>query len=262
MKKLIFIVILIIVALFVSFELKRDSFIVVSSDLAQPISRRVVDIYKVKTQTPLVLKVVNNRKIIDMVSSGKVEFGVISTLTPENRENPDLNYIKMGTDSLVLVINARNPLKTIDKDTVLKIYTKKIKNWKDINGWNKQIYISSEKSGNTVSDAFNRYFGLKNPDQSQTMAGMYISEDTHLTSSAIETMGFVADMPGGIGFTSLSNATYLKNQGMAVKIIPLEGADIELNVIYKKGQEEFEPLKQCLNILNSPEFKEENGHRR
>ena len=277
MFKRILIVIVVIFLVFLGIEQKKEqkhAISVFGSSLTSPVSKRISEIYKKDHKQLLVLKTDEDKKIMEQIETGDVDVGVVSILSGRDEKSPKLNYLNLGFDAMVFIVNAENPIEKIDGSMILDIYTKKIKNWKDVSDWDKRIFICSEKSGNSLSSLFEQYFGLKNPGQPKNKPGEYISQDTHITGSPLETVSFVADMPGAIGFTSLSTVVYLKQQGVRVKILPFDGvkptqenilsnkypATIELDVVYKKEQQNIQDfLKVCTypevrNILKELNF--------
>ena len=170
---------------------------------------------------------------------------VFTTKSIRNDENSFLGKTTIGFDALVMVVNPKNPVNEVNQQSILDIYTKKVKSWKEINGWNEPILISSEKTGSNSANLFEQYSGLKNPGNPKKGSNGYISEDTHIANSALESIGFVGRIPGAIGFTSREAAMYSKHQGLPLKILALDGIrPDEENIINDKY-----PIKTELNII-------------
>ncbi|HBH19060.1 MAG TPA: hypothetical protein DDX14_09045, partial [Cyanobacteria bacterium UBA9579] len=74
--------------------------------------------------------------------------------TTKTNENPLLDHTTIGYDSLVIIVNSKNPLNELNKQTLNNIYTKKVKSWQEVTSWNEPILISSEKTGSNSARLF------------------------------------------------------------------------------------------------------------
>lgn len=200
----------------------NDSIYIVSSPIMRPIAENFAARYRETHKKPVFIDSKGNNIALDKVLSKKSDLGFILRPLSDN-ENTDLKYETIGYDALVLIANDRNPVSNLDKKQVLDIYTRKIKNWKEISGKDEPVFLASQKTGGDSSVLFEKYSGLKNPGEPEKGPNGYISEDTHITSSELETIGFVGRLIGAIGFTSLESALYMKNNGMSIKILSLDG---------------------------------------
>lgn len=89
-------------------------------------------------------------------ASGEVNIGCASreVKSSEKAENPDLKDIKIGSDGIAIVLNKKNPVKSLTKQQVYDIFTGKINNWKDVGGDNGAIFVQTREPGSGTLGAF------------------------------------------------------------------------------------------------------------
>ena len=222
----------------------KDSVHISCSHTTRPVVEKIIRTYKEKYNQPIFIEYSESEIDINNILSGKYDL-VFTTKSIKNDRNSLLGKTTIGFDALVMVVNPKNPVNEVNQQSILDIYTKKVKSWKEINGWNEPILISSEKTGSNSANLFEQYSGLKIPGNPKKGPNGYISEDTHIANSALESIGFVGRIPGAIGFTSREAAMYSKHQGLPLKILALDGIrPDEENIINDKY-----PIKTELNII-------------
>lgn len=92
----------------------------------------------------------NTQADISIVSSD----GLISLLHYAKECNTDLAYKNFANDALVIFTSVDNPVESISKDNLKKIYNGKIKNWKKLGGQNRKIKKYDRYVHSAAQEAF------------------------------------------------------------------------------------------------------------
>lgn len=72
----------------------------------------------------------------------------------EKSANPDLVQTQIGSDAIAMIVNKKNPVKTLTKEEVYKIFTGKIVNWKDVGGNNAPILVQVREATSGTAKSF------------------------------------------------------------------------------------------------------------
>jgi phosphate transport system substrate-binding protein len=133
--------------------------------------------------------------------------GVSRSLTPEElTQRPYFQII--GYDALGVFVNEKNPVQALSKAQLKRIYTGKVKNWKEVGGPNLPIVACSEPvaGGRATVDTF-KTTAL----DGEAYAGVKELEDSS------DCVKFVASEPGAIAPATMAYA------GPGVRALPLDG---------------------------------------
>ena len=99
----------------------------------------------------------------------------------------------LAYDGIAIVVSPENPVSDLDVDTIAKIYTGEITNWKDVGGDDAEIVLIGREAGSGTRDGFESITGTKD-------ACAYRQE---LTSTG-DVINTVSQNPNAIGYASLS----------------------------------------------------------
>jgi len=165
--------------------------------------------------------------------NGLADIGMASrALKPE--EN-DLKSLSIALDGIGLILHQDNPVKMLTDQQVIDIYTGKITNWKEIGGKDGRITVVNKAEGRSTLELFLHYYKLKNSDiKSQVVIGD--------NQQGIKT---VAGNPGAIGYVSIGTAEFDENNGVPIKLLPLNGVTASVENV-RNGS--F-PLSRPLNLV-------------
>jgi len=143
----------------------------------------------------------------------------------------------IGLDGLAVVVNVANPLSTINKDTVARIFAGEVGSWKDVGGSDKAIglYARDDKSG--TFDTF----------KSLVMDTKKLSGSARRYEDSSTLSGDVANDPGGIGFIGLP---YIKSSKALAIATTDAGGPIYPNA-FTVAREEY-PLSRRLYMYVPP----------
>ena len=137
---------------------------------------------------------------IQAVSEGRCDIGLSSRALKDDEKASGLVETVVALDGIAIVVNPENPVSDLDIDTIAKIYTGEITNWKDVGGNDAEIVLIGREAGSGTRDGFESITDTKDACQ-------YRQELT------------VSQNPDAIGYASLSAV------GDSVKALTVGGVE-------------------------------------
>ena len=131
---------------------------------------------------------------IQAVSEDRCDIGLSSRALKDDEKASGLVETVVALDGIAIVVNPENPVSDLDIDTIAKIYTGEITNWKDVGGNDAEIVLIGREAGSGTRDGFESITGTKE-------ACKYRQELTS-TGDVITT---VSKNPNAIGYASLAS---------------------------------------------------------
>ena len=141
---------------------------------------------------------------IKAVLAGTCDIGLSSRNLKDEEKAEGLEQTVLALDGIAIIVNPENPVEDLDKDTIAKIYTGEITNWKDVGGSDAEIVLIGREAGSGTRDGFESITGTDGACQ-------YRQELTS-TGDVITT---VAGNPDAIGYASLAA---IKDNVKALKV--------------------------------------------
>ena len=145
---------------------------------------------------------------IQAVSEGRCDIGLSSRALKDDEKASGLTETILALDGIAIVVNPENPVSDLDVDTIAKIYTGEITNWKDVGGNDAEIVLIGREAGSGTRDGFESITDTKDACQ-------YRQE---LTSTG-DVINTVSQNPDAIGYASLSAV------GDSVKALTVGGVE-------------------------------------
>ena len=145
---------------------------------------------------------------IQAVSEGRCDIGLSSSALKDDEKASGLVETVVALDGIAIVVNPENPVSDLDIDTIAKIYTGEITNWKDVGGNDAEIVLIGREAGSGTRDGFESITDTKDACQ-------YRQE---LTSTG-DVINTVSQNPDAIGYASLSAV------GDSVKALTVGGVE-------------------------------------
>ena len=130
---------------------------------------------------------------IQAVTEGRCDIGLSSRALKDDEKASGLVETVLAYDGIAIVVSPENPVSDLDVDTIAKIYTGEITNWKDVGGDDAEIVLIGREAGSGTRDGFESITGTKD-------ACAYRQE---LTSTG-DVINTVSKNPNAIGYASLS----------------------------------------------------------
>lgn len=129
---------------------------------------------------------------IQAVSEGRCDIGLSSRALKDEEKASGLKETVVALDGIAIIVSPENPVSDLDVETIAKIYTGEITNWKDLGGADEEIAVYGREAGSGTRGAFEEL--LKIEDQCA-----YAQE----LDSTGGVLAKVAATPGSIGYVSL-----------------------------------------------------------
>ena len=145
---------------------------------------------------------------IQAVSEGRCDIGLSSRALKDDEKASGLAETVLAYDGIAVIVNPENPVSDLDVDTIAKIYTGEITNWKDVGGNDAEIVLIGREAGSGTRDGFESITDTKDACQ-------YRQE---LTSTG-DVINTVSQNPDAIGYASLSAV------GDSVKALTVGGVE-------------------------------------
>ncbi|UYO34468.1 phosphate ABC transporter substrate-binding protein [Bacillus zhangzhouensis] len=192
---------------------------------------------------------------LSQVSEGSVQIGN-SDVFAEEKDGIDAKALKDHKVAVVGMAAAVNPevgVKDITKDELKKIFTGKIKNWKELGGKDQKITLVNRPDSSGTRATFVKYA----LDGAKPAEG--ITEDSSNTVKKL-----IAETPGAIGYLAFSYLTDDKITPLSIDGVKPEESNVESGKYtiwayehsYTKGEPEG-LAKQFLDYLMSDEVQKE-----
>ncbi len=141
---------------------------------------------------------------IKAVQEGRCDIGLSSRNLKEEEAAGGLEATILAYDGIAVIVSPENPVVDLDVETIAKLYTGEITNWKDVGGNDAPVVLIGREAGSGTRDGFESITDTKEQCQ-------YRQE---LTSTG-DVITAVAQNPDAIGYASLAS---LKDSVKAVTV--------------------------------------------
>ena len=131
---------------------------------------------------------------ITAVQEGRCDIGLSSRALKDEEKASGLVETVVAYDGIAIIVHPDNPVTDLSVETIGKIYTGEITNWKDVGGNDAEIVVIGREAGSGTRDGFESITGTKD-------ACKYRQELTS-TGDVITT---VSQNPNAIGYASLAS---------------------------------------------------------
>lgn len=141
---------------------------------------------------------------IQAVFEGRCDIGLSSRRLKDEEKAKGLEETILAYDGIAIIVNSQNPVNGLDLETIAKIYTGEITNWKEVGGNDRQIVLIGREAGSGTRDGF----------ESITSTEGKCKYRQELTSTG-DVITSVASNADAIGYASLAS---VKNTVKAVTV--------------------------------------------
>ena len=141
---------------------------------------------------------------IQAVQEGRCDIGLSSRDLKEEEIAVGLEATVLAYDGIAVIVNPENPVTDLDLETIAKLYTGEITNWKDVGGNDASVVLIGREAGSGTRDGF----------ESITKTEEKCRYRQELTSTG-NVPTAVAQNPDAIGYASLAS---LKDSVRAVTV--------------------------------------------
>lgn len=166
---------------------------------------------------------------------GLADIGMVSRAL--KAEDGALMPFTIGHDGIGLIVHRSNQVPALSREQVIAIYKGEITHWGEVGGPDLPITVVSKADGRSTLELFLAHYGLKNSD---IRAQIIIGDN----EQGVKT---VAGNPGALGYVSIGTAEYDIEQGVPLRLLPVNGvAATRANV----ANGTF-PLSRPLNLVTN-----------
>ena len=130
---------------------------------------------------------------ITAVGEGRCDIGLSSRTLKDDEKASGRKETVLALDGIAVIVNPANPVSDLDVETIAKIYTGEITNWKEVGGNDAEIVLIGREAGSGTRDGFESITDTKDSCK-------YRQELTS-TGDVITT---VSTNPDAIGYASLA----------------------------------------------------------
>ena len=130
---------------------------------------------------------------ITAVGEGRCDIGLSSRALKDDEKASGLKETVLALDGIAVIVNPANPVSDLNVETIAKIYTGEITNWKEVGGNDAEIVLIGREAGSGTRDGFGSITDTKDSCK-------YRQELTS-TGDVITT---VSTNPDAIGYASLA----------------------------------------------------------
>jgi phosphate transport system substrate-binding protein len=226
--------IMLIVAMFIQASfLHSEKIVMEGSNTMLPIAQRAAEVYMKKfPDKEVVVRGSGSGVGIAAIIDGNCDIANASRSVKQKeldlarKKGKELKANIIAMDGLVIIVHPSNKIENITKEQLQKIYTGKIKNWKELGGDDKKIVAISRESSSGTYEFFLEYV----LDKKRVFPGAVMQS----TTQGIVNM--VAQTPGAIGYIGHG---YISDK---VKAIKYEGVEPTVENIIKNKYKLARPL--------------------
>ncbi|WP_305141075.1 phosphate ABC transporter substrate-binding protein [Acutalibacter muris] len=131
---------------------------------------------------------------IQAVQEGRCDIGLSSRELKDEETEAGLTGTVLALDGIAVIVNPENPVTDMDMETIAKLYTGEIENWKDVGGNDAPVVLIGREAGSGTRGGF----------ESVTGTGEKCQYRQELTSTG-DVITAVAQNPDAIGYASLAS---------------------------------------------------------
>ena len=130
---------------------------------------------------------------ITAVQEGRCDIGLSSRSLKDEEKANGLTETVLAYDGIAIIVHSDNPVADLSLETIAKIYTGEITNWKDVGGEDAEIVVIGREAGSGTRDGFESITDTKDACQLRQ----------ELTSTG-DVITAVSQNPAAIGYASLA----------------------------------------------------------
>jgi len=193
---------------------------------------------------------------VNLVLSGETDLGYISR-DLKDPEKGKVEALSIGASGTAVAVAATNPVKSLTKDQVAKIFTGQIADWKDVGGTPGKIRLLIREPGSSTRSAFEAYFfdGKKPTYAPNAVEVTKIDETVNAINSFKESIGMVTMNASTFGNATIAFATI---DGVAASRENLNSGKYQvrrpLYFVYNADPTKLKPaIKALIDFVKGPD---------
>ncbi|NBI63548.1 phosphate ABC transporter substrate-binding protein [Clostridiales bacterium] len=178
---------------------ERDSIIIAGSTSVQPLSEAMAELYM--EQNPDVAIEVQgggSGQGIKSIKENIADIGALSREVKSDEKSAAAAEYVIAKDGIAVVVNKDVKVENLTIDQIRKIYTGKIKNWRNVGGDDRPITVVSREEGAGTRSSFTEITGIAADGVDHTTKAALVQPSTGAIKKT------VAKTPDSIGYISLN----------------------------------------------------------
>lgn len=179
----------------------------------------------------------SSRGISD-ATSRVAELGMVSRALKDGEETK-LTAHTIAMDGVCVIIHRDNPVRQLDKQQLIDIYTKQITNWKDVGGKDAAIVVANKAEGRSTLEVFLHYLDL---DPADVKADVVVGENLHVIHSVVSN-------PNTVGYVSIGTAMAEEKAGTPIQLVVTDGKTPTMESV----RDGSFPITRPLNVVTDAE---------
>ena len=234
-----------------------DNITIAGSTTILPVSEKWAKVFKEKTGITVNVHGGGSTGGINATKIGTADIGASSRELNLN-EKTGLKEVIIGKDALAIIVNKSNPLKNITLDQARGIFTGRIKNWKELGGFDKPIQAVNRESGSGTRELFvETVMKIKLQDETEKTIPMALTSIVNNSNAEIkETVKLI---PNAIGYLSVG---FTDDSVKVLKVDFVEASEENIlsgkyslvrNLYYLVKENKQEQVKSFLGFVLSKE---------
>jgi phosphate transport system substrate-binding protein len=212
-----------------------ERFLITGSSTIHPILQAVAeDLHAADPALRIDVETGGTSRGIQDARARQCDIGMASReLTPE--ESQGLRVERIAYDGVAMIVNARNPLRSLNGEQVLGIYRGTVRDWSELGAGEGEIYVVNKAEGRATLTVFLEHFELKNSD---------IRADAVVGDNA-QGVRMVTGNPLAIAYVSIGEALAAVERGEPLHLVALDGVVPSKETVADGTY----PLRRNLNLL-------------
>lgn len=219
----------IVCGLIVAAQLPADV-VVAGSSMLQPSITAIAEQFSEETGIELAVGGGGSDAGIDAVLDGTAELAMISR--PLSAEEAELvAQTAIAHDALSVIVNAANSLPGVSTEQLQGLFSGDIGAWSELDDFDARVAIVSREADRTALQLFETHTGLAHHERDEPGPAGSIARSAYRIATESEAVAVVGGTPGAVAYASWATAERLREQGMPIRIVALEGQTPDANTI-------------------------------
>lgn len=187
---------------------------------------------------------------IQAVLEGRCDIGLASRDLKDEEKSSGLTGTLLALDGIAIIVHPENPVADLSLETIAKIYTGEITNWKDVGGADGEIVLIGREAGSGTRDGFESI--------TDTEGSCKYRQELTATGDVITA---VSQNPNAIGYASLAslsdNVKAVSVDGVAPSEATVKDGSYKVQrpfvLVTKTGEELSETAQKFFDFATSSE---------
>lgn len=178
---------------------ERDSIIIAGSTSVQPLSETIAEVY-MEREPNVAIEVQGggSGQGIKSIKENIADIGALSREVKNDEKSQVAAEYVIAKDGIAVVVNRNVNVENLTLEQIRKIYTGKIKNWRDVGGDDRPITVVSREEGAGTRSSFTEITGIVEDGVDHTTKAALVQPSTGAIKKT------VAKTPDAIGYISLN----------------------------------------------------------